>query len=383
MDILEKKFYLQHSVDIYVSELPYVNKVKITFHRMTTREKVILETDKAVAEFLALINGKSSIGEILSKLGVFDKVDAINLIEFLLQQKLITEESIIHHSESKYARQIAFLDDLILSRSGNASQQLINKKKIVIIGCGAVTGLIAEILVRSGILDIVLIDYKVFSHMNISRHIFAREKDIGRYKVDVLKDYLKRIDHKITVITIKEQLIPNTELCRWIDEDTSLVINGCDEPYIGHTSVKIGRYLQTKNIPMYVMGGFDAHLMSSGELVYPPKTPCIDCIQETFSVALADWKPTYTRTESSLIQQNNVLKKRKDNDFLKYNIGGEGGLVMMNAFSASLGCLNILLFLADDPEFNYRSTRYEYLSNGGTFTAFELKKQGTCHGCTN
>ncbi|OBU43620.1 thiamine biosynthesis protein ThiF [Photobacterium damselae] len=381
--MLDTKFYLQHSVDIYISELPDIDKVKIIFHRMTTREKVIVETDRIIAQFLALIDGNNTVSQILSTLGNFNKMDAENLINFLSQQKLITPKSIIHNSDSKYARQIAFLEDLILTRSGSESQNLINKKKVVIIGCGAVTGLIVETLVRSGVINIVLIDYKSFDLMNIHRHMFARNNDLGRYKVDVLADYVRRIDNRVKVTTIKEKLRPDTDLSKWIDEETSLIVNGCDEPYIGHTSVKLGRYLQTKNIPMYVMGGFDAHLMSSGELVYPPKTPCIDCIQKTFSIALADWKPKYTRTESSLIHQENKDTKKHYNDYLKYNIGGEGGLVMMSAFSASLCSLNILLFLAEDPEYNYNSTRYEYLPNSGNFTAFELNKQGTCYECSN
>ena len=103
MDILDTKFYLQHSVDIYISELPDIDKVKIIFHRMTTREKVILETDRVVAQFLALIDGNNTVSEILSKLGNFNRMDAENLINFLSQQKLITQESIIHNSDSKYA----------------------------------------------------------------------------------------------------------------------------------------------------------------------------------------------------------------------------------------------------------------------------------------
>ena len=91
--------------------------------------------------------------------------------------------------------------------------------------------------------------------------------------------------------------MPQTDLNNWITDDVDLVINGCDEPYIGHTSLKIGRFLQKKNIPMYVMGGFDAHLMSSGELVFSPYTPCIDCCQQTFQKALTNWKPTYTEVE--------------------------------------------------------------------------------------
>ena len=107
--------------------------------------------------------------------------------------------------------------------------------------------------------------------------------------------YLSRINSNLNVIGYEEKLIPSTDLSQWIDSDASLIINSCDEPYIGHTSLKVGRFAAERNIPFYVAGGFDAHLMSSGELIYPPLTPCIDCAQKTFTKSLEGWKPTYSK----------------------------------------------------------------------------------------
>lgn len=102
------------------------------------------------------------------------------------------------------------------------------------------------------------------------------------------------IDSRVIITKHFEKLIPTTNLSSIIPDDTDLIINTCDEPYIGHTSLKLGRYAQARAIPLYVSGGFDAHLMSSGELIFPPHTPCIDCAQNTFSKALKGWKPVYS-----------------------------------------------------------------------------------------
>ena len=149
--------------------------------------------------------------------------------------------------------------------------------------------------------------------------------------------------------------------------------------------MKLGLYLQNKNIPLYVMGGFDAHLMSSGELVYPPKTPCISCIQKTFSNALEDWQPTYITTNS--FQQMdmsaldiNIDKKQHDIKFTN-NIGGAGGMIMMSAYSANISSLKIIHFLIDDPHYDYQIMRYEYLPNTGKMTGFGLLKQEGCDVC--
>ncbi|RLM17689.1 thiamine biosynthesis protein ThiF [Brenneria alni] len=376
--MLNKKYYLQHTVDVYVTELKD-EKVRVTFHRMTTREKVEIVTSKIIAEFLALLDGRKSAHEILIMLGAFEQHAAINLIEFLLAQHLITEDNGNVDSQSRYARQIAYLDDMILDRKGHETQKILESKKIAIIGCGAVTGNIAENLARAGIQKFILVDFKDFKRSNLSRHLFSRASDIGKSKAEVLANYLKKIDSRIKIEFYKEKLLPNSNLSKWFDQDVNLVINGCDEPYIGHTSVKLGRFLQTKNIALYVSGGFDAHLMSSGELVYPPNTPCIDCIQKTFSNALSDWKPIYSRTDDIEPLVSNINKKI--NIPTDYAIGGPGGIASMSGYSAFLSTLKIIHFLSEDSQYNYSTIRYEYLPNSGELTKFTLLKQGDCNAC--
>ncbi len=382
--MLSKKFYIQHTVDVYVTELEQ-EKVRVTFHRMTTREKVEIITFKSTAEFLALLNGRKTALEILTKLGEFNQSDAQNLLDFLLTQHLITEQDESADSDSRYVRQIAYLDDMLLDRKGSETQRIVSSKKITILGCGAVTGAIAEILARAGVLNFVLVDDKYFHESNLSRHLFARKSDIGKAKVEVLADYLKKIDPRIEVTVFVEKLLPNSVLSKWITNDTSIVINGCDQPYIGHTSVKLGRYLNGSNIPMYVMGGFDAHLMSSGELVFPPQTPCIDCIQSTFNIALNDWKPVYNKVDSIdelvtgiTLEKNPILENGCS---VVDNIGGSGGLAMMSGFSACFSSLKIIHFLSEDSKYDYTTYRYEYLPNIGELTSFKLLKQGGCNVC--
>lgn len=376
--MLQKKLYLQHTIDVYVAELTE-GTFKLTFHRMTTRERIEIITSRAVAEFLALLNGKNSVEEILKKLGTFDELEAKKFIDFLTSHHLVTDQDRNAYSHSKYERQIAYFDDMILDRKGIETQELLGTKTVTLLGCGAVNGYIAELLARAGVKNFTLVDYKAFDIQNISRHIYSKATDIGKSKVEILSKYLTDIDSEIKVDFYQEKLTPNSDLSKWVPEKESLVINGCDEPYIGHTSLKIGRYLQDKNIPLYVSGGFDAHLMSSGELVFPPFTPCIDCIQSTFSKALGEWKPTYSQLKdsSALIKTDPTIVK----DFPVLNIGGAGGLASMSSFSASLSSMEIIQFLVEDSNLTFNSLRYEYLPNKGEMTGFELLKQDDCHAC--
>ena len=287
--MLNKVFNLKNTIDIFVTETESPNKVLLTFHKMTTRTRIELIVGKSVAEFLALLDGLKTVKSILKELGNFNETEALSLITFLQEQHLIVDNCESNEVSPRFSRQIAYFDDMILDRSGSDTQTKLASKKIVILGCGSVGAAIAETLVRAGISKLSLVDYKIITESCMDRHLFTRLDHIGLSKVEVLADYLRSIDTSVKIKTYQEHLLPKTDLSKWIQNDTDLIINSCDEPYIGHIALKIGRYAQTKNIPLYIAGGFDAHLMSSGELVYPPHTPCIDCAQQTFTKALGNW----------------------------------------------------------------------------------------------
>lgn len=369
-----KIYKIKETVDVFISENEVNNNVKLTFHIMTTRDRIELNTNKNVARFIASFDGIKTVNDIINEIGVVRQEEVGKLIDFLLNQSLIYDNDDICYSEPRFSRQVAFWDDFVLERLGTETQSILENKKIVLFGCGGVGSKIIEILVRSGVKEITLIDYKILSSSNSTRHCYFDYKKVGNRKVDVLSDFLFSINSQIKVTTYFEKLLPTSDLSHIIPNDTDLIVNTCDEPYIGHTSLKIGRYAQKRKIPLYISGGFDAHLMSSGELIYPPYTPCIDCVQNTFSKALKGWKPVYSVVSSD---ETKVSKK----DIGAYIQGGPGGLAMMSGFSANLSCMKLIHFLLNDSAYEYINKRIEYLPNTGDITSFELIKQSKCEIC--
>ena len=55
--------------------------------------------------------------------------------------------------------------------------------------------------------------------------------------------------------------------------NADFIINTLDEPYIGYTAAKISRICVKYKKPHYIAGGFDAHLASTGELIYSWNNP--------------------------------------------------------------------------------------------------------------
>lgn len=74
---------------------------------------------------------------------------------------------------------------------------------VAIFGIGGVGSYAAEILVRTGLGKISLIDYDKIDITNINRQIHATSRTIGKYKVDVMKDRLLEINPEIEVTTFK------------------------------------------------------------------------------------------------------------------------------------------------------------------------------------
>lgn len=84
-----------------------------------------------------------------------------------------------------------------LSKSYDFFQPEKDTSRIHIIGCGSVGSTIAENLARCGVKKITLYDFdKVESH-NIVNQMF-RQQDVGRLKVDALKDILCEINPEVS-----------------------------------------------------------------------------------------------------------------------------------------------------------------------------------------
>lgn len=81
----------------------------------------------------------------------------------------------------------------------------LHKANIIIFGVGGVGGYVCEMLVRSGIGKITIIDYDVVDISNKNRQIIALDSTLGKAKVDVMKARALDIcpDCEITAINDK------------------------------------------------------------------------------------------------------------------------------------------------------------------------------------
>jgi len=93
-------------------------------------------------------------------------------------------------------------------------------KKVVVFGVGGVGGNTAEMLVRSGISNLTIVDFDKVDITNINRQIVALHSTVGKFKVDVLKDRLLDINPNLNLQVCADRLtVDNIEQFQLKDYD--------------------------------------------------------------------------------------------------------------------------------------------------------------------
>ena len=100
----------------------------------------------------------------------------------------------------RYSRQI------ILKNIGISGQKKISSSKVFIVGAGGLGCPIADLLCRAGVGEIGIIDYDRVTLSNLNRQTLFNTTDIDKFKVNVLKSKLKKINPKIKINIFKKRI---------------------------------------------------------------------------------------------------------------------------------------------------------------------------------
>lgn len=93
---------------------------------------------------------------------------------------------------------------------GSDYLNLASQKRVIIFGVGGVGSWCAEMLIRSGIGHITLVDSDKIAVTNINRQLMATTKTIDQVKVDVLKERLLEINPDADIVSLQAVYSPET-----------------------------------------------------------------------------------------------------------------------------------------------------------------------------
>ncbi|WP_317368310.1 ThiF family adenylyltransferase [uncultured Tyzzerella sp.] len=339
---------------------------------MNTRKRKSFKVNNELIKLLEMIDGKTTTYQICKLMKDNYNVDddeVKSILTHLENQKIITKvnfnTNIIGCDDIKrYDRQINYFSEFLQSEElALQAQKKLMDSKIVIFGCGAIGGVIACQLVMAGARNIILYDYDIVDQSDVSRHIYFNNKNFKKSKSEVLKQTLQDIDNRVNITTVDEKMNTKTNIENIISNN-DFIVNTLDEPYIGYTSCKISRMCIKYKKAHYIVGGFDAHLASTGEIIIPGITPCVDCYATYFGEKLKGWKPKKHPVEDRSMQI--------------------GGISSMSLFSASFATIEIIKYicgLIDMQDKNNYKTRGEMLFDSMELTYLNVKRDANCLIC--
>jgi len=122
----------------------------------------------------------------------------------------------------RYARQVLFYG------IGNTGQKILMEKTAVLVGCGALGCTSANLLVRSGIKCLKIVDRDFIEESNLQRQSLFDEEDINKNlpKAVAAQKKLQKVNSQIQVEAIVVDLNPSN--IGTVLENTDVVIDGTD-----------------------------------------------------------------------------------------------------------------------------------------------------------
>ena len=173
--------------------------------------------------------------------------------------------SLTNNEIERYSRQI------ILKDIGVSGQKKLKKSKVLIVGLGGLGCPAAEYLSRAGVGTIGLIDHDKVNLSNIHRQSIFTTSDIKKYKVDVVKKRIKKVNPCTKIKIFKKKIDKfNTKK---IIQSFDIIIDGTDNFNSKFLINKFSKILK-KVLISGAIGKFDGHIFGFN---FSKKTkPCLE-----------------------------------------------------------------------------------------------------------
>lgn len=131
------------------------------------------------------------------------------------------------------------MEELIRTKSllgDNAFNKLINKT-VMVIGIGGVGGYVSEALARCGVKKLILVDYDIVEISNFNRQIIATYENLGKKKVECMKERIKSYNKNIEIVTIDEKLTLDNINFLW-QYEVDFIVDAVDDKVIKQEIIK-------------------------------------------------------------------------------------------------------------------------------------------------
>jgi hypothetical protein len=226
----------------------------------------------------------------------------------------------------RFARQVLMF--------GARGQAILRRMTVVVVGGGGGGSLLVQMLAHLGVGRIVVVDYDVVDETNLSRIVGAGPGDVGRLKVEVIKDMVARIDPTIELVPVAGDIF-------YGDDARELI--GADFAFLATDNI-LSRYAFNLVCHHYLIPGIQVGAKVTGdvaggiELIHVmarPLTlagPCLYCAGAI--------------PEDELAREQNSPEERRAQAYVDGDVGAEveePSVITLNSLSTALAATDFLL----------------------------------------
>jgi len=173
-----------------------------------------------------------------------------------------------------------FSRQIILKDIGILGQKKILSSKVLVIGAGGLGSPVAEFLSRAGVGSIGVVDDDKVSLSNLHRQSLYNTLDIGKFKVEIVKNKIKKINPN-TKVTIYRVRLNNNNFKKIIN-NYDYVVDGSDnfttKFLLNDFCLKFKKILVTGAISK-----FDGHIFTFN--FKNKKIPCLRCFFQESNIS--------------------------------------------------------------------------------------------------
>jgi molybdopterin-synthase adenylyltransferase len=219
-----------------------------------------------------------------------------------------------------------FSRQIILKDVGILGQKKIISSKVLIVGVGGLGSPVAEFLSRAGIGSLGIVDNDKVALSNLHRQSLYNSSDIGKFKVKIAKNKIKKINSNTKVTTYKVRL--NNDNFKKIINNYDYIVDGSDnfttKFLLNDFCLKFKKVLVTGAISK-----FDGHIFTFN--FKNKKIPCLRCFFQESNISddlLNCESEGILGTVAGIvgtIQANEVIKK-----ILNIGAGLDGYIFILN-----------------------------------------------------
>ena len=182
-------------------------------------------------------------------------------------------------------------------------QLKLKNSSVLVVGVGGLGSPIAVYLTAIGVGKLVLVDEGVVELSNLNRQILYSTDDIGKPKVEVAANKLRRLNPNVEVVPIKARL--TEELAEKLVPQVNVVVDALDN---WETRFILNKVCVKYRKPL-VHGGVEAWYGQAMTII-PGKTPCLQCLVPVMPKPRETPIPIVPTTPGiiGLIEANEVVK---------------------------------------------------------------------------